>query len=389
MLELLQKFGYRPRDCVWELTLACNMRCRHCGSYAGSRREAELGLDECLDVARQLADLGCERVTLGGGEPTLHPRWHVIARRLTDAGVKVNIISNGWRWGAPQLDQARRGGLVSAAFSLDGLEAVHDHVRRQGSFWRVLRAVDLCVAEGLPVAVNTTINSRNCDDLERIHRLLIDHGAFAWQLQVGTPTGNLSHNPGLVLPPDRLLDLIPLVARLRALPASPLEIQPADDIGYYGIHEQALRRRDGAVPFWIGCRAGCQVVGIESNGNVKGCLSLPSAEHGEDRFVEGNLRQATLEQLWRRPEAFAYNRAFDEGRLGGFCAVCRYRLFCRGGCSWAAFGHSGHRYDNPYCFYRQAVQHGRLELLAEEPTGAELDFFAASPASPFLPRSYS
>ena len=32
------------------------------------------------------------------------------------------------------------------------------------------------------------------------------------------------------------------------------------------------------------------VLGIESNGNVKGCLSLPSQRHGHQGYVEGNVR---------------------------------------------------------------------------------------------------
>ena len=98
MIELLERLGYYPRFCVWELTLACDMRCQHCGSFAGTRRPDELDFDEQLSVAEQLIRLGCEKVTLGGGEPTLHPRWYQLGKYLTDGGVRVNIISNGWGW---------------------------------------------------------------------------------------------------------------------------------------------------------------------------------------------------------------------------------------------------------------------------------------------------
>ncbi len=111
------------------------------------------------------------------------------------------------------------------------------------------------------------------------------------------------------------------------------------------------------------------MIGIESNGDVKGCLSLPDA----GGFVEGNVRRGRLSALWRRRGAFALNREFDEGRLGGFCARCRYRDICRGGCSWTAYSHTGSCFDNPYCFYRQAVLLCRLELLGEDqPTPEEL-----------------
>ena len=61
MLDILKQVGFHPRACVWELTLACNLRCKHCGSFAGSRREREFDLEESLRVADELAALGCRR----------------------------------------------------------------------------------------------------------------------------------------------------------------------------------------------------------------------------------------------------------------------------------------------------------------------------------------
>ena len=53
---------------MWELTLACCFGCRYCGSAGGRARADELTTAECLDAAEQLADLGCRRVSLIGGE---------------------------------------------------------------------------------------------------------------------------------------------------------------------------------------------------------------------------------------------------------------------------------------------------------------------------------
>ncbi len=57
--------AYRPVHVVWEITLACDLKCGHCGSRAGSKRTGELTTDECLQIvggsegarhARDLAD---------------------------------------------------------------------------------------------------------------------------------------------------------------------------------------------------------------------------------------------------------------------------------------------------------------------------------------------
>jgi radical SAM protein with 4Fe4S-binding SPASM domain len=373
MLEILQRLGYAPRFCVWELTLVCDLRCRHCGSYAGAKRKDELSFEECLEVADQLADLGCEKLTLGGGEPTLHPHWHELGKRLTDRGVRVNLISNGWSWSEENLEKARHAGLMNVAFSLDGFEEAHDAVRRKDSFRRVVAATDMCVAAEVPTSIVTHVNQLNKNSLREFRDFLAEHRISSWQIQFGTPSGSMSDNQELVTRPEDLLWLIPQIAEMRTAAVTRPIIFPADNVGYYGKYEKAIRDRGAEISFWIGCRAGCQVIGIESNGNVKGCLSLPSQRHGNDMFLEGNLREKPLAEIWNDPDAFPFNRKFSLDQLAGFCAVCRYRDICRGGCTWTAYSHTRNRFDNPYCFYRQAVRHRRFDLLAdEEPTPEEL-----------------
>ena len=141
---------------------------------------------------------------------------------------------------------------------------------------------------------------------------------------------------------------------------------PGHNVGYFGDPEADLRDRGGAIPFWVGCTAGCSVIGIESNGNIKGCLSLPSSRNGIDQFVEGNVRESSLEEIWWRKNAFAYNRKFSVKQLDGFCRTCDYADICRGGCAWTAFSHTSSRYDNPYCYWRQVKLREQREAEARK-----------------------
>ena len=47
----LMGFDGLPLVLAWELTLACNLRCKHCGSAAGFPRRNELNLAERLPCA--------------------------------------------------------------------------------------------------------------------------------------------------------------------------------------------------------------------------------------------------------------------------------------------------------------------------------------------------
>ncbi len=328
----------RPRFVVWELTRACNMRCRHCGSRAGRALDDELSPAEALDLADQLAALGCERLTLLGGEPLLRADWPEIAIRLSQAGVRVNMITNGWLLARPQtIDDIKRAGLINVGLSIDGLEATHDALRRrQGSYRRILDASGALMAREIRVAAVTVVTRRSLEELESLHSVLVKTGFRLWQIQLGVPRGRLDqHDPDLLKPVD-----LPRLARLlvKLKEERRVRVDVSDNIGYFGGFEEQLRRTgEDQIPFWTGCYAGVQVLGIDPNGDIKGCASLPSTKE----FIEGNIRSSSLREVWDRPEGFAYNRCFELDQLEGPCRSCEHAPICRGGCKSAAYGFSG------------------------------------------------
>lgn len=353
MIKLLRRYGFKPRVAVWELTLRCNMCCRHCGSRAGKARHDELSPVEALELCEALASMGCQYLTLSGGEPTLREDWPKIARRLVERNVTVGMISNGLAWSDELTKTAVSAGLESVAFSLDGFETSHEHLRRvPGHFRKVLESVESCRRGGLRVSIVTTVTRDNLPELESFRSFLGQLGVRRWQVQIATATGNMAEHRELVIDPEDMLTLVPLVAKMRRDGRLP-KVFPGHDIGYYGEPEEDLREPGAAIPFWTGCSAGCSVIGIESNGNIKGCLSLPSSMEGVDLFVEGNVRDTSLQEIWDRPGAFAYNREFTLDNLAGFCRSCDYGDICRGGCTWTNFAQTGMKRDNPYCYWRQ------------------------------------
>ncbi len=358
MIKLLKKVGYLPRLCVWELTLACNLNCRHCGSRAGKPRADELSPEEALALVENLADLGCRYVTLGGGEPLMRKDWPEIAAAFIARGVRTNMVTNGRLWNPELTKQAKALGLESVAFSIDGLEPTHTYVRRlKHHYEHILECIDDCHQAGLIPSVITMVHRRNMGELDAMRDLLAEHGVQRWQLQLGNPTGNMSDHQELCLEPTDVLEIVPKIAELCRRPDRP-KVFPGHNVGYYGEPEEDLRDAGGAIPFWIGCTAGCSVIGIESNGNIKGCLSLPSSMNNVDAFVEDNIRKTPLEEIWRRKGAFSYNRDFKLDDLQGFCHSCEYAEICRGGCSWTAYAYSGSRYENRYCYWRQIHEQG-------------------------------
>lgn len=156
-----EKYRYHLRSCVWEITLACCFSCKYCGSKAGVARENELTTQECLDVVKQLADMGCQRVSLIGGEVFMRPDWYTIVKELTDRNVKVSIITNGYLFSRKMISDLKKARVESIAISLDGPESIHDAYRQKGSFKRAMRAIEVLSKKRIPVSVITTLHSQN------------------------------------------------------------------------------------------------------------------------------------------------------------------------------------------------------------------------------------
>ena len=165
---------------------------------------------------------------------------------------------------------------------------------------------------------------------------LAENNVKIWQLQICSPFGNASDNTGLAPAREDIRRIIEIYKRL---PQSPMKIQLADNIGYYA-DDQA----DGMLQQFRGCAAGLLTIGIDSDGNVRGCESLK-----DDRFIEGNLKTRTLKDIWEDPGSFSYNRKFTADLLTGCCADCEYGNVCAGGCrSHNVFSHNK-AYESAIC----------------------------------------
>ena len=328
------------KHCVWEITLACCFSCRYCGSAGGRARDAELTAAECFSVADQLAELGCERVSMIGGEVFMRKDWKEIVGRLAGNGIRVNIITNGFLFEDALVQELKKLNIESVSVSLDGPREVHDKYRQEGSYDRAVAAIAKLSKSGIPVSVISTLNAENVKTLPALYETLLDSGIFAWQLQACSPMGNAANGGiDIAFDPREVIGFVE--SRMRQ---APFLLGIADNIGYFSPGEGSIRGNMSGKAYFAGCRAGITAVGIDSVGNVRGCESMY-----DPHFTEGNLRERTLREIWEDPDAFAYNRKFDAGMLTGACAACELGAFCAGGCrSYNYFVH-GKLYEAPRC----------------------------------------
>jgi radical SAM protein with 4Fe4S-binding SPASM domain len=352
---------YKPITAVWEITMGCNMRCKHCGSSCENALPGELTTEEALGLCDDLGKLGFQWITLSGGEPTIRKDWYLIAKRLNENGIIPNVITNGWLLDEKILDQAVTAGVNTIAISLDGLKETHDYIRKSGSFDRIMTALDLMQRKGgVFYSVITTINHINIHELKAMKEILAPKGVRGWQLQIGLPMGNMARYGELIAKPEHV-DLI-IDFAYETMKDDTIEVQLADCIGYFNLKEQEVRKKSsrGDGYAWGGCGAGKYNLGILHNGDILGCTSV------RDRsFIEGNIRETPIKEIWENPDNFSWNRNLTKSQLGGFCSKCKYGQQCLGGCGNTRLTMSGDIYgENNYCSYHAAVSIARAQFAA-------------------------
>lgn len=82
---------------LWE---PCNMRCKFCFATFQDVKHSilpkgHLPKQQAIEVVHQLADIGFEKITFAGGEPTLCPWLPDLIAAAKQAGLTTMIVSNG------------------------------------------------------------------------------------------------------------------------------------------------------------------------------------------------------------------------------------------------------------------------------------------------------
>jgi radical SAM protein with 4Fe4S-binding SPASM domain len=348
-----------PLYVVWEITMKCDQPCGHCGTRAGPARDDELDTDEMREVARALARLGSREVTLIGGEAYLRKDCAELISFMADMGIRVTMQTGGRAFTPERAKTFKDAGLAALGVSIDGPAKAHDRLRGNlGSYTAAMRALDNARDVGLVISANTQINKLNCDLLVDFSRELRRRGVQSWQVQLTGPLGRAADQPEWIIDPWQIVPIIQTLAGIQREAVDEFvangkrgicfNVFTNNNIGYFGPHEIALRSRPfGRETHWTGCAAGIYILGIESNGTIKACPTLPT-----ESYAAGNVRNMSLDDIWERSERLRFSRDRTSEELWGFCKTCYFADVCRGGCSWMAHTTLGKRGNNPFCYHR-------------------------------------
>ena len=192
----------RPKEAAWStsprqvsiaLTNVCDLHCAYC--YA-PKHKASLHTDQVLGWLKELDTEGCLGVGFGGGEPTLHPGFVDICKRVAgETQLAVTFTTHGHRL-TPQLVDRLKGSIHFARISVDGVGRTYEEQRGK-QFANLLRGMEF-IATLSPFGINVVVNERTVVELDAMSELAQKVGASELLLLPQQATTGVASMDGVV-----------------------------------------------------------------------------------------------------------------------------------------------------------------------------------------------
>lgn len=342
--------SFRPTD-------LCNLRCKTCGQWGGQGYQLgkkiqqlkadEVPLSRYLFLLEDLVRHGHHPIlNIWGGEPMLYKGTVELVEAAARLGLPALIVSNGTTGIVSAADRLVKAPLFSLQISIDGHCAELQNELRPGvggknSFARIeaslaaIRQARESRGRRLPlISVNTVISRRNFRHLVDIYETFRDRvdafffflswwideaGARAHEQDFSRRFGFRPRSHwgwvGDWKPEDyHAVDqqLREIIGRSQSLSAPSVSIHPAitgsDNLRtYYTDHEELFGYKR--------CLAVFQEVAVNSNGDVSPCRDYTD-------YVVGNVKHATITELWNSPAFLKFRRSLATEGLMPVCSRC-------------------------------------------------------------------
>lgn len=338
-----------PLFVIWEITGACNLKCKHCLSSSGKPHPDELNTQEAKRLIDALEEMKVFNISFSGGEPLVRPDIFELLGYASQRRVGMDLLTNGYMITPKVIKRLNDTDIFSVQVSLDGTERTHDNFRGiKGSYERAIEAVRLLREANFTVSISSAVTKQNVNEIPRIIDLAVDLGANLYKTTLFMPAGRGKGNiDELVLTPSEVKDFSSMLREKKEevgdkIVISNEDIYPwlkekADDDISHGFEVDESHT--------IGCTAGNTSMYITPNGRMAPCPFLRD-------FEAGNVRKRTPKEIWDGSEMFNIFRNVRKGDLKGRCGDCDYLgISCYGGCRAAAYAHSGDLYaEDPLCW---------------------------------------
>lgn len=347
----------RPFLVVWNITKACNLRCKHCYASAQTVAPDELSTEQALNAIDKMGDAGIAYVALSGGEPLIRSDFWKLVERIQKNEMAYSIATNGTLLTPEKVRMLKEKNCIYVQISLDGATAEkHDFFRGLGMFERTIEGIKNAVAGGLVVGIAMTVTKHNIEEVPQAIDLAERLGAAIFMHYNFIPTGRGKGIIDLDIDPEQRENLLKLLAeetgkrKIALLSTAPQyarvsvqngKVASLTHFDIFGQDPNIKTDLSFLADFVGGCGTSRLYFAMDYNGDLMPCVFLP--------IVVGNIKNVDLIKLWDEEDVFQKirKRSCFEGR----CATCEYTAKC-GGCRGRSYGYYGDvTHSDPGCIY--------------------------------------
>jgi radical SAM protein with 4Fe4S-binding SPASM domain len=202
--QRIERMPYgRFRNVYLYISEACQLRCQHC--YMGERLVQPLKMDlpEIVDTLSTWRKMGGSKLTILGGEPTLHPDFIAAVHVGKQLGYEqVITTTNGLKPALRKFRLMLPSDLNYVQVSLDGGSPdTHDLIRGAGTFDAALSTTAELATTGFDTRIICTVNKTNVDDALRLLDIADDLGVSLVKYHVFSTIGNGHGNAEMAMTP--------------------------------------------------------------------------------------------------------------------------------------------------------------------------------------------
>lgn len=333
-----------PQSISFTLTNACNLRCRMCGQWSEEgyvrtdkeRIRHELTLADWKRLVDELAQHNSPGLLLRGGETFMFPGIIELINHIHGKGMFISIDTNGTMLKKVAADIVRVG-KIHLTISMDGPEEMHDFIRGvQGTYHRISEGVAAIHAEEerqgqkISLSLNFTITGENYQYLSALPDVARSLGigvvcmvpyyyfpqsvgrAYEKELKENLDCSAYSwvgfhHETSGV-------DFKVFQTQLQEFQANLGEVY---SYPYMPLSEEDYRLwfADATTPVWQErCTNVDKLIDIQPDGSANFCVDFPD-------YSFGNVKTATMEQVWNSTEAERF-RQYRHTKALGVCLRC-------------------------------------------------------------------
>ena len=290
--EIRQKYNCNvPWAILLDPTSACNLHCKGCWA-AEYGNKLNLSYEEIDDIIRQGKDMGTYFYIYTGGEPLVRKKDIMkLCEKHNDA--IFMCFTNATLIDDEFAEFMLRAKNFVPVISVEGFEEATDSRRGNGTYKKVIKAMELLKAHHLPIGVSTCYTSENVADVSTDAYIdqLISYGAlFIWYFHY-MPIGK-DAVPELMPKPEQRVHMYNRIREMRG--------------------EKAIFMMDfqNDGEFVGGCIAGGRrYLHINAKGDCDPCVFI--------HYSDSNIREKTLLEALTSPLFRAYHdgQPFNENHL--------------------------------------------------------------------------